>query len=332
MHQFKITPAASSIQRIRHSRIGDLIDETTLMLRSGQNSSLLLVCGPTGAGKSTIGQYLVEAEFKTQHSIMEEDPEFIPAIFVEALASGEKEFSWRLFYEQILEALEGELDAPRTAYGVDPTTGRVVRTLGPQTHRLSGLRTAVKRALKRRRIRFIVVDEAAHIVRHCSARRMERQLDTLKSLSNQCGVQWIMLGSYDLFELLSLSGQLARRTHVMHFARYREDVEKDVAAFRACLKKFGEWLPSLKNVDILAYSDVLHRNTLGCIGTLHDVLIRLECLVEARGWSEDVLSSALLTEAQVTQIMTEIVDGEARIAPGLVRSTCVIPANQERVA
>lgn len=146
-------------------------------------------------------------------------------------------------------------------------------------------------------------------------------------------MQWILLGSYDLFELLSLSGQLARRTHVLHFARYRQDVEADVRAFRTCLKKFGEWLPALKEIDLLAYGDLFHDNTLGCIGTLRAVLERLDRLVAARGWSEEVLRTALLTEAQVTQIMREVVDGEERIAPGLARSLSVqIPTAQRRIA
>jgi len=320
----------SAVQRIRHPRIGGLIDDVNLMIDAGRNSSLLLVCGPTGVGKSTLGEYLVEAETKMQESAMLASPGFVPAIRIEAPASGEKEFSWRLFYQRILNGLDGELDIPRTAYGVDAESGRVIRPLGPQTHRLAGLRTAVERSLKQRQTRFIVVDEAAHMMRLCHAQRLEMQLDTLKSLSNECGVQWILLGSYDLFELLSLSGQLARRTHVLHLARYRRDVDADVRAFRICLKKFGEWLPALKAVDLLAYGDLFHDNTLGCIGTLRAVLERLDRLVAARGWSEEVLRTALLTEAQVTQILREIVEGEERIAPGLRRSLSALAPTVQR--
>ncbi|WP_085277048.1 hypothetical protein [Pseudogulbenkiania subflava] len=68
-----------------------------------------------------------------------------------------------MFYQRIPNALEGELDAPQTAYGVDPVTGRVVRPAGAQANRLSGLRTSVERSLRNRGTRFIVVDEAAYI-------------------------------------------------------------------------------------------------------------------------------------------------------------------------
>ena len=312
-----------NMQRIRHPSIGGVIDDVSLMLDAGRNSSLLMVCGPTGVGKSTLGEHLVEAELKTQAAAMTTNPGFVPAIRVEAPSSGEKEFSWRLFYRRILNALKGDLDAPRTAYGLDPASGRVIRPSGPSMNQLAGLRTAVDRSLRQRGTRFIVVDEAAHMMRQCNSHRLEMQLDTLKSLSNECGVQWILLGSYDLFDLLSLSGQLARRTHVLHFARYRQDVDADVRAFRVCLKKLGTWLPALKDVDLTAYSELFHQNTLGCIGTLRAVLERLDRLVGARGWSEEVLCAALMTEAQVTQIMREVVDGEERIAPGLSRSISV---------
>lgn len=45
----------------------------------------------------------------------------------------------------------------------------------------------------------------------------------------------------------------------------------------------------------------------------------LVCQVKSKGWSEEALCSALLTEAQVTQITREVLEGEERIAPGLPR-------------
>lgn len=318
--------------RIRHPRIASTIEECQLMLTAGASADLILVCGPTGVGKSTLGHFLVEEELKQQAEAMAAQPGFIPAIRVEAPASGEKEFSWRLFYQRILHALEGELDAPRSAYGVDPESGRVVRPRGSNTNRLSGLRTAVERSLRSRGTRFVVVDEAVHMISQCPPARLAQQLDTLKSLSNEYGVQWLLLGSYDLFDLMTLSGQLARRTHVIHFSRYRLDQDADVRWFTGCLKQLTKGMPALQSVDVARYAEVLQQNTLGCVGTLRTVLMRLDRLVASKGWSEAVLCTALLTEAQVTQITREVLEGEERIAPGLHRNSLSLPTSHTQKA
>ncbi len=310
--------------RIRHPRIASAIEECQLMLTAGSSADLILVCGPTGVGKSTLGHFLVEEELKKHADTMTHNPGFIPAIRIEAPASGEKEFSWRLFYQRVLHELEGELDAPRTAYGVDPETGRMVRPRGNNTNRLSGMRTAVERSLRNRGTRFIVIDEAAHIINQCPPARLAQQLDTLKFLSNEYGVQWVLLGSYDLFDLMSLSGQLARRTHVVHFSRYRLDQDNDVRCFKSSLKQLVKGMPALQNIDLVRYADAFHQTTLGCIGTLRTVLMRLDRLVASKGWSEDALCTALLTEAQVTQITREVLEGEERIAPGLHRHSLAL--------
>lgn len=215
---------------------------------------------------------------------MAADPGLIPAVYVEAPASGENDFSWRLLYQRILARLEGELGAPKAAFGIDAATGKLVRPHGAAGNSLAALRTAVERALRARGTRVLVIDEAAHIIRQTRRNRLEIQLDTLKSLANECGVQIVLVGAYDLYQLVSLSGQLARRTHVLHFERYREDQESDLRAFRACVLKFQDALPNLWGKELLQHAAALHENTLGCIGTLSAILARAsEAGVQGRG-------------------------------------------------
>lgn len=159
------------------------------------------------------------------------------------------------------------------------------------------------------------------MISQCPPARLAQQLDILKSLSNEYNIQWVLLGSYDLFDLMSLSGQLARRTHVIHFSRYRLDHETDVRWFSGCLKQLAKGMPALQSVDVLRYAEVFQQTTLGCVGTLRTVLMRLDRLVASKGWSEEALCTALLTEAQVTQITREVLEGEERIAPGLHRNS-----------
>lgn len=327
-HQ-KTTPALMPVSasaesllnlRIKHTRIRQVIEELNTLIYPGSQDSILLVIGPTGVGKSTLAKHMVENAMEGASSEMNADAGFIPAAYVEAPSSGEDDFSWRLFYTQALAELGEDLSAPKVAYGIDPVTGRMVRPRGMSHNGLAGLRTAVERCLKERNTRFLVIDEAAHIIRQTRRSRLEIQLDTLKSLANKSSSQMVMVGSYDLYQLVSLSGQLARRIHVVHCERYRQDRPEDVQAFTACLQKFQSLLPHLWGDQLLQYAQALHENTLGCIGTLSSVLTRAAKLAEADGkWTIGALERALLTEAQRTRILEEILEGEQAINPSLTR-------------
>lgn len=318
-----VAPSAQTLNslRIKHSRIAQMMSELDTLIYPESQDSILLVCGPTGVGKSTLSRHMVDGALANSAKLMNDDAGLVPAVYVEAPASGESDFSWRLFYQRILTQLDGDMDMPKHAFGIDSLTGRMVRPSGPSSNSLAALRTAVERALRERGTQFLVIDEAAHIIRQTRSHRLEIQLDTLKSLANECGTQIVLVGSYDLYQLVSLSGQLARRTHVMHFERYREDNEVDVRAFKACVQKFQDALPHLWGQQLVQHSAALHENTLGCIGTLSAVLTRAAKLAQADGnWNLDALRRALLTEAQRIRILEEIYDGEAAINPGLTRT------------
>lgn len=335
MHHKNTPPALSPLPasaesllklRIKHPRIEQVIAELNPLIYPGSQDSILLVIGPTGVGKSTLAKHMVEQAIEGAASEMSTNAGLIPGIYVEAPSSGEDDFSWRLFYTQALAELGEDLSAPKVAYGIDPLTGRMVRPRGISPGGLAGLRSAVERCLKERDTRFVVIDEAAHIIRQTRRSRLEIQLDTLKSLANKGSSQMVMVGSYDLYQLVSLSGQLARRIHVVHCERYRQDHPEDVVAFTACLQKFQSLLPHLWGEQLIQYAEALHENTLGCIGTLSSVLTRAAKLAEADGhWTVGALERALLTDAQRTRILEEILEGEAAINPSLTRN---LPRNK----
>jgi energy-coupling factor transporter ATP-binding protein EcfA2 len=312
---------ALSSKRIKHTRVAEVMRELDTLIYAGSQDSILLVCGPTGAGKTTLSRSMVESALERGRSQMEANGGVIPAIYVEAPSSGENDFSWKLFYRKILSQLGDDLDAPKMLYGVDKETGRAVRPRGANGNSLAALRTAVERGLRERQVQFLVIDEAAHIIRQTrGSHRLEIQLDTLKSLANQCGTQMILVGSYDLHQLVSLSAQLARRTHVLHFERYRDDRPEDVKAFGLCVLAFEKTLPNLWAGQLAQYTRPLLENTLGCVGTLSSVLIRAAKLAEAAGsWSANSLERALLNEGQRKRILEEIIDGETAIGPSFTR-------------
>lgn len=309
--------------RINHTRIKTLNEELMSLIYPGSQSNILLVVGPTGVGKSTLCKYLVEAQLAQSKAAMDAAANIIPAVYIQAPVSGESEFSWRLFYERILEQLEGNpFGLSKQFCDIDPSTGMLHKPMRQGRSTLAGLRVAVERALKLRSTRFLVIDEAAHIIRQTSKNNMCVQLDTIKSLANECGVQIVLVGSYDLYNLVSLSAQLARRTHVLHFERYRQDRPEDIHAFSMCLRHFEMQMPALWGGQLTPHVESLMENTVGCIGTLSSVLIRAARDAEKKGvWSEKSLNFAYLTKAQVQQILQEVYEGESAIDPSLERFT-----------
>ncbi len=322
IHLVPETPAKLHHLRIRHSRISKIMNDLETLIHPDSQDSILLVCGPTGVGKSTLAQYMVERAIEKESAQMEQDAGMLPAIYIQAPASGEKDFSWRLFYQRILDQLDSGLTIPKAHYGLDMRTGNMIRPHGRPGNSLASLRTAVERGLRARKTQFLVIDEAAHIIRQTQPNRLEIQLDTLKSLANECGTQMVLVGSYDLYQLMSLSGQLARRTHVLHFQRYLPENATDLNDFQGCLQKFENALPSLWDKGLLVkHSSILLENTLGCIGTLSAVLTRAAKLAHADGrWSVNALNQSFLTHTQHRQILEEILAGEAELSQGLNRT------------
>ena len=307
--------------RVLHPVLEHVADECKMMLNLAAGANLLLVCGPTGVGKTTLGNYLVEIETKRHEKQMHENVGLIPAIKVEAISSGEREFAWRDLFTRILRNLEGDLQLPRSASGLLPSSDNAARPLVPRSNRLADLRAAVEPSLHARGTRVVIIDEAAHIIKQTSSKYLENQINTLKSLSNECNVQWVLLGSYDLYDLVSLSGQLARRTHVTHFRRYRVSENDDIRAFLGCIRGLIADIPGLEDLNLKRWGRILMENSLGCVGTLRSILLRVRSFSNSLQMPCDsVVEHALLTHAQLERIMQEIIEGEALIRPGVERS------------
>lgn len=299
--------------RMRHPRVSQALADLKFMAQPGAGSDITLLVGPTGVGKSTVVQAMRDQVLVENRDRMLEDMALIPIIVAEAPASGERGFSWRIFYQRVGE----ELQEPLMSRKQETVTkdGRVTVRPVSTTSTVAALRTSVEKALIFRKTSIMVVDEAVHLLRNLHGNTLENHMDALKSLANICGVNIILVGSYDLAALMNLSGQVARRSTIVHFPRYLTGEERDEQAFAKVLEKLAAYLPIEEEVDLSEYALDLQQACVGCVGILKDTLSRALAITLRSGgkWQEAHLEQAILSPAQHGAILRETLEGEQKM-------------------
>lgn len=299
--------------RVKHPRVNDTLADLKLVTKPGTGTDITLLMGPTGVGKSTVVHALGKEILTLKAEEMERDKALIPFVAVEAPASGERGFSWRIFYQRLCEELQEPLIEKK--HETINRDGRLM--VRPATSRtmLSSLRISVENALRYRKTGVVVVDEAVHILRNLHGNTLENHMDALKSLANIGGSSIILVGAYDLSRLLKLSGQVARRTSIIHFPRYLTGSETDERAFRMVVQRLADHFPLDETIDLSPYALSLQQACIGCVGILKDTLSRALALSLRNGgkWRVEFLEQALLTPSQHEAILRETLEGEQQM-------------------
>jgi hypothetical protein len=162
----------------------------------------------------------------------------------------------------------------------------------------------------------ILIDEAQHLARMGSGRRLSDQLDVIKSLANRTKTVHVLIGTYELLAFRNLSAQLSRRSIDIHFPRYRADNPNDLKAFRTIVKSFEQQLPVSQPPDLLNEWEYLYERSIGCVGVLKDWLVRV--LVSLARRKADSLTRKDLERhapgvAQCDKMLSEAIEGEVSL-------------------
>ena len=162
----------------------------------------------------------------------------------------------------------------------------------------------------------MLIDEAQHLAKMGSGRRLADQLDVIKSLANRTETVHVLFGTYELLAFRNLSAQLSRRSIDIHFPRYRLVSPEDAKAFRTVLRSFEHQLPLREPPDLVKEWEYLYERSVGCVGILKDWLMR--ALVSASRRDSDSLTRNDLeahapSVAQCDKMLSEALEGEARL-------------------
>lgn len=84
--------------RREHPHFNSAYNRAMELTSVGRASRVVIITGPTGVGKSTLGESIRKGTWKASKKECEEDPSLVPAVLVTATAPHGPSFNWKDFY------------------------------------------------------------------------------------------------------------------------------------------------------------------------------------------------------------------------------------------
>ena len=295
---------------VAHPRLLAARDQLMDVIDGSLPGSLILVLGPTGVGKTTLRCKLEQFLAEQMASVLTADPGRLPFVSVEATVPEASRFRWRDYFSQFLAGAREPLIERKVPLNCDylPPTGSLTG---------SQLEQAAVQLLRYRRPAAVFIDEAQHLSRVASGRRLIDQLDVIKSMANRTQTPHVLFGTYELLAFRNLSSQLSRRSVDLHFPRYRAESGEDIQIFKNVLGTFQDQFPTLEPPDLIQHWEFLYERSVGCVGVLKDWLMRaaIGALKSAeRTVNLARLEKTALSVPQCEKILAEAREGEMRLA------------------
>ena len=297
-----------------HPRLVEAREELMDAIDGAAPGSLVLVLGPTGVGKTTLRMKIENLLIQQMAPAMAADPGRLPFVSLEVVPPDTGRFRWRDYFSRLLAAMKEPLINFKTLRGTGCTQAP---STPPSILGGTELGYAVEQALRHRRPPVVFVDEAQHLARIASGRRLSDQLDVIKSIANRTETVHVLLGTYELLAFRNLSAQLSRRSMDLHFQRYRADSAEDRRVFRSVLLTFQKQLPFTEaETDLMTMWEFLYERSVGCVGILKEWLMR-GCVRAikhgAATLSREHLERTALSISQCEKILAESREGETRL-------------------
>jgi hypothetical protein len=312
-------PLAVRLKFFKYAIVHHPLFDTTLectkdAIESGLPGSMLILVGPAGVGKSSMGDTLHRQTSDDFFAHNPDDKCTIPSALVEAWAPEDGRFDWRDFYRQILEALQVPLiesslpEVRRVIAGRELWLPDITERRGPTVGTLRG---RMRRALRDRDPSLLFIDEASNIIQSPNIGRVKVKSNTLRSIVDNSNTTMIVSGAYDLYDLIFQSGQLTRRGDVIHFPAYLPKQK----GFAEALFSLEEIMPIRGGCNLDRYGDDLERESLRNIGLLKRILIRILRLSEnlKRPIDDEIVNKSFYKPAQWRRLRDEMFDGYLKV-------------------
>jgi energy-coupling factor transporter ATP-binding protein EcfA2 len=297
-----------------HPRLAQARDELMDAIDGAAPGSLVFVLGPTGVGKTTLRLKIEDLLVHQMAQALAADPGRLPFVSVEVVPPDSGRFRWRDYFRRVLAAMNEPLIGFKIPRGA---CAAPLADAPPSVLSNAELGFAVEQALRYRRPPVVFVDEAQHLARIASGRRLSDQLDVIKSIANRTETVHVLLGTYELLAFRNLSAQLSRRSIDLHFERYQADSAEDRQVFRSVLLTFQKQLPfATAESDLISEWEFLYERSVGCVGILKEWLMRACVRAIKHGavkLTPEHLERTALSISQCDKVLAESREGETRL-------------------
>ena len=252
---------------VTHPKIVKIVSRMMNALTPDSGCAIVMLVAPPGAGKSHAARAVHRKVHSAARSSAAWTEDSVPAILLKIGDEGKSDFDFRSVYSEICEAGHAppipHRGAPRLPHAeVDTGRGAPFRQ-----------RRAAQKAIHDRKTQIVMLDEAAHILNAKSNETLLRHAKAVKTLADDSTAVLSLICSYDGLPLLKIDSQLRRRIKLVHFERYRDDLDEDKRHYRSAVLSISEAL-ALDRAEIGDRIPLLMERTVGCIGATFDVFKR----------------------------------------------------------
>lgn len=258
----------------------EIFDQTSweliFAIQDAQPGTLIFLYGPSGVGKTTMLKLTERYLTKQILPQLKVDLNRIPIIRINAVEPDSGSFDWKDFFQRFLIKLNDPLPEEKLDLRLATDIYKQNKNLLELNDQGSArrYRRTVENLIECRKPLAVLIDEAQHIGKVVSSRKLLNQLNVIKCLANESKSVYVLSGTYELIPFLNLNDQLARRSINIHFSRYKVENKDDCEIFIETLKVFQQHLPVEVMPDLVSSWRYFYNHTIGCIGTLNDWLER----------------------------------------------------------
>lgn len=315
-----IDPRLATFRRklVKHLTIEHALTLVLGAVKQPRPESVIVLTGPSGVGKSTL-VLAVERHLRSIHAQrMADDPGFLPYISLRAQSPLDGHFNWKdMLVRTLSSAGEVLIDRKVVSHFELDLDGRRVDSMKGLVR--EELRRSLESLVRSRNVPVIILDEASALLRLKRGAVPLLQFEILKSLAVELRIPIVLVGAYDLLGILDGTGQLLRRSQIIHCPRYQAGpttggVDPNfIDALHALLSA----IEISQEAGLLDNFDTFHMKSVGCVGVLKDWLDRafVAALHESPAplLTRAILSATALPNGQIQRLAREAKAGELKL-------------------